>query len=464
MYDEFPENNGQEIAEGLLKAQKDGEQGYYDSEQFEFAADWLQEQGRFEDSTKICEWGLRLHPTAAMLRVWRARASSFFGQFEFALEDLQAAEHLLPQDAEIQEAKGWVFARVGKLKEAQTALEKALDLNPEAEEARLQLARLHYETGHTEKALKYLRELLKINAENREAIREMLSQTDESKDFETLEVLIRQCIDETPFDAELWYLLAHAYVQLRQSDKAREALEYGLAADENFAPAYTLLGYLYMEADEYKKAQEALETAYKLEIITPELLCALGNCLQMQSETRQSLRYFQKAAKEFPTHAPAFYGVGEALLMLNQPIQAVYFLKKATKFSPDNALYWLRMGEAERNAGNPQAAITAFERSLALEPESPETYAEYAYLFFEEGQYEEGYDILAEGLHECPDEATLYFQAAAYLLLAGRVKAALVHLENALALEPDSYKQLFTFFDDVDTQKALFKLIKEIQG
>lgn len=80
---------------------------------------------------------------------------------------------------------------------------------------------------------------------------------------------------------------------------------------------------------------------------------------------------------------------------------------------------------------------------------------------FDQGQFDKAYEIIQDGLNELPDNATLYYRAAAYLFHGGDYKEALLNLEIALTLDYSAHEQLYVFFPELEKQKALFKLIEQ---
>jgi hypothetical protein len=55
----------------------------------------------------------------------------------------------------------------------------------------------------------------------------------------------------------------------------------------------------------------------------------------------------------------------------------------------------------------------------------------------------------------------LYYRMCAYLLSAGKYKQAYNYLENALILDFDKHYLLFDYFPELESQKALARLIDQ---
>ena len=138
-----------------------------------------------------------------------------------------------------------------------------------------------------------------------------------------------------------------------------------------------------------------------------------------------------------------------------------YFFRKAIQLNPDVAGYWLGLAHAEAQVGNMVSAMEAYEHAANLDSASPEVWVEWSLLHYEQGDYEKAVDLINEGIDELPEEAELYYYATAYLINAGKYKEAFQYLENALLLGYDQHPMLFEFFPELETQKALYKIIDQ---
>lgn len=87
-------------------------------------------------------------------------------RYQEALELIERARAAEPDNAAIIDSYGWVLYRVGRVKEAETELRRALTMQKDAEIAS-HLAELLWETGRKDEARKYFEQGRKIDADNR---------------------------------------------------------------------------------------------------------------------------------------------------------------------------------------------------------------------------------------------------------------------------------------------------------
>ncbi|MGO1071382.1 tetratricopeptide repeat protein [Lysobacter sp. CA199] len=91
-------------------------------------------------------------------------------RYQEALELIERARAAEPDNSAIIDSYGWVLYRLGRTKEAETELRRALTMQKDAEIA-AHLAELLWETGRKDEARKYFEQARKIDADNRSLVR-----------------------------------------------------------------------------------------------------------------------------------------------------------------------------------------------------------------------------------------------------------------------------------------------------
>jgi tetratricopeptide (TPR) repeat protein len=105
--------------------------------------------------------------------------------------------------------------------------------------------------------------------------------------------------------------------------------------------------------------------------------------------------------------------------------------------------------------------VEAYEKASTLAPENKDIWLNWSIILYEQGNYEGAIDLLLNALELQPDEAELQYRLCAYSLAAGKYKQAYNYLENALILDFDKHKLLFDFFPELESQRALARLIDQ---
>ncbi len=249
--------------------------------------------------------------------------------------------------------------------------------------------------------------------------------------------------------------------KLERFEEAIEAYEFALAIDENFASARFNMGNSLINMEKYVEALEEFKKTIEIEGPSPEVYCCIGAAYEGLGYFDLGLKYFQKSTKLDPLYDEAIFGAGNCLEKQEKWYQALHFFNKAIKLNNDNADYWKAAAHAEYKIGNIISSISAYEEASHLDPGDKETWLNWSFIYFEQGEHSKAVEVLEQGMEEVPNEADFLYRLAAYLIESGKFKEAFIHLEHALTLNFEGHTVLFDFFPKVETQKALYKIIDQ---
>ena len=145
-------------------------------EAFPKDADLLYEYGLMLESDGDHEAALGIMEKIIELKPDHAAALNFVGyswadtkvNLDQALDYIQRAIELKPENGYIHDSLGWVYYRLGKLDQAIKALEKAVKLSPEDAAILEHLGDVYLESGRVREALQSYRKAVKLSRENAE--------------------------------------------------------------------------------------------------------------------------------------------------------------------------------------------------------------------------------------------------------------------------------------------------------
>ena len=144
-------------------------------------------------------------------------------------------------------------------------------------------------------------------------------------------------------------------------------------------------------------------------------------------------------------------------------MESMHYIKKAIDLNAEHELFWLALAQAEWKTGNIVSALEAFEQSCELDPENADVWLDWSFIYYDQGDYDKAIHLIMDGIEELPMEAELWYRAVVYAMGCGRYKDALNYLENALLLDFEKHVVLFDFFNEIETQKTLYKLIEQFR-
>jgi tetratricopeptide (TPR) repeat protein len=417
--------------------------------------------GKHEEANNACEIAIEQYPFSPDLLTDYAVVLIQNENFEEALEVIERAELLSPNNCELVVYKAMVMDNQGESKEAIKYLEEHL---PNATFPGMiwhQIAFIYRDLEEFDKAYDCIIQGLEFENDKPEAIWTLLICADHLDKLVHAAQQLEVFIDAEPLNKHLWIGLGTAYHKLSLFEKAIDAYENSLAVDQGFGEAWLQRGHSLMNLSKYQEAFESYELAVKELPSDAELYIFLGAAQEHQSNYVKAISFYKEALKMDNKLADAWYGIGMCMLSQEKYFDSLVFFNNALKQDIDHELYWLGLAEAEFKTGNVLSALEAYEKASEIDPENVDMWLDWSYIYYDQGDYDRALDLIHSGIDEMPDEAELWYRAAAYCMGAGRYKEAIGFLENGLILDFDKHETLFEFFTELETQKALYKLIDQ---
>jgi type IV pilus assembly protein PilF len=133
--------------------------------------------------------------------------------------------------------------------------------------------------------------------------------------------------------------LAVGYYEQRQSAVALDEIKQAIAADPNFAEAYSMRALIYMDMGENQLAEENFLQAIKLAPNTPDFSNNYGWFLCQTGREKQSIDYFETALKNraYQSPAKALNNAGTCSLKIKDKGAAERYLSQAFQYDPGNS-------------------------------------------------------------------------------------------------------------------------------
>ena len=283
------------------------------------------------------------------------------------------------------------YMSVGKVKQAQVALERAVEINPMLSESRTNLGNVYLKEGKINEAIDQYQTALEIN----------------------------------PNDAKTYNNLGNAYVKAGRLDEAIREYDQSLKLDPNFLDVYKNLSIAYCEKKMFEKAEAVLKEATELKPDDSGFYSQLGNVYGEMGQCEKAIVQYNRALSLTPNLAEAYYGMGACynkLGMVDDEIWAyrralnitpdmlaavanlgnAYFAKKdydaaieqykkAIRIKPDDAAIHYNLGAAYSNKGDYEAAVKEHLRAIELEPKMSDAHNGLIFAYYKLGEYEEAW-------------------------------------------------------------------------
>lgn len=243
------------------------------------------------------------------------------------------------------------------------------------------------------------------------------------------------------------YLLGVSQYALGRVDGAVREFQRVLAKAPDHVPSLTHLGIALTRLGRNRDAIAPLQRAVALDPRPAVLHYALASSMLSCGDLVQAAAGYRATLSRDPSFGDAANGLGVALKRQGQIADAINSFRLAIRLKPASAEAHSNLGSALFDAGDAAAAIESFKDSLAIRPRDEATLHELAAASIGVAR-----DLLARGdpggatatLERALVQPGLPEQFNARLLLAeayeqiGRAAEAIVALESAVTLQPDS--------------------------
>ncbi len=152
--------------------------------------------------------------------------------------------------------------------------------------------------------------------------------------------------------------LGSAYFERGNMGVALEELRIAIAADPNFAQAYSVLGLVHMDLRENEVAQRHFERALALSPNDPDINNNYAWFLCQTGREQQSIAYFLAALKNplYKTPARSYVNAGMCSLKKDDGRDAIGYFERALRIEPDNPPALLNLASLQYKRGQLEVA------------------------------------------------------------------------------------------------------------
>jgi tetratricopeptide (TPR) repeat protein len=322
--------------------------------------------------------------------------------YDGAIATIQGYLRLNDKDVDNLVALGEVYARKGDDAQARAAFQKIIDLEPKNPRGYYQLARLELKAKKTDEALKDADKALQVQpdflpalqlvvgiyqTQNQPekalaAVRQTLARSAKNPQLHQMlgELLLVQkqpqaavapleeALNLNPRQMSALQLLALAYQQMADSEKALQQLEAKVAAPKS-APIFSLvLAAVYERQQKFDKAIDLYNSLLARNLFTSLARNNLAYLLAEHQPTAANLARAQKLSSETleenPEEASFLDTMGWVLCKQEKYAQAKTYLEKAVARAPDQPALLYHLAWCEAKLGETAAARAALQKAL----------------------------------------------------------------------------------------------------
>lgn len=241
--------------------------------------------------------------------------------------------------------------------------------------------------------------------------------------------------ESDPNSIEVKVALARGLVAADQIDRALPLYQDVDVALE--APAADLLAVAVglIKAKDYAQANAFLDKALERDPELSDVHYRRGYIELVNKNYEAAYAHFQRKLEMDPNHVATHMNVGTVLQFMNKPAEALKSYRKATQVAPNSVAAWVQLAQA-LSADSLSASQAAFQKALALDPQSPAAKRGLGYTFLVQEKYPQAIGLLEAATQADPNDVQGWVWLGQAQLNAGKHAEARTAFQRALKLDP----------------------------
>jgi tetratricopeptide (TPR) repeat protein len=244
---------------------------------------------------------LKLQPDAVQALIWRGSVQRLVSRYLEAADDYRRALELEPENQEARQGLAELLIYSHRPEEALQHFDYLHERRPDNAAITLGLARCQIELGKLQEGKQLLDQLLESQPENVQALAESGKLALDMQQFEEAEGRLRKALRLSPNERETLYSL---YRCLIQQKKVAEAQQFN------------------QELDRVEKDIGHLKEVARQIMVDPHnagLRCEAGNIMIANGQDREGLRWLASALQEDPNHVATHQSLAKYYQQVGNP-------------------------------------------------------------------------------------------------------------------------------------------------
>jgi tetratricopeptide (TPR) repeat protein len=436
--------------------------GFFDGDEFEQIIEHYLDLGKMPLARKAIAMSIAQHPESVNLRLFNAEMFIFDDKYDLAHELLNELHNVEPDNAEIFVQKANIYSKTEQHDKAIQLLELAVDLTDDPADIYNLIGMEYLFREDYGKAKSNFKKCLELDQADYSALYNVMYCFDFLNEQNDAIAFLRDYLETNPYSEVAWHQLGKQYYDIKKYDKALEAFEFAIIADDSFIGAYLEKGKVLEKLNRYAEAIAQYELTLSLDDPTSFAYLRMGKSYLKLKNQDKAILYFSKAVDEDPLLDKGWLAIVNFYCSRTEFRKALMYMEKAIEIDSENAMYWNKYASINCSLGFYEEAEYGYKLALELGNYELKTWIERSDILLKLGELEAVVSHLQNGLEFHPKNENLELRLGGALVALGKSYEGLYYLKNVFALGKDQVSKFNELYPRLSDNSSVTSLIKSL--
>ncbi|MXS85729.1 PEP-CTERM system TPR-repeat protein PrsT [Nitrosomonas sp. HPC101] len=355
-------------------------------------------------------------------------------QAKQAITTLTPALQSVQQDPQLFALAGEAYMRARNFTKATEYFEKAGELSPDNAALYTAMAMSKMGQGENKSAIADLEHATQLDDKSGRAGVMLVLTHLQLREFDKALEAIKLQLAEQSDNPLLYNLEGGVYLGKKDLVKARASFNKALSIQPDYFPAISNLARIDLQEKHPETAQQRFEEVLKQDKKNVQAMSALAGIALSKGNKEEATQWLEKASRENPGELQPALQLGAHYLAMNDPKKSLNLAKKLQGAHPNNLSVVELLARSYLADGDKEAALENFEKLAARLPDSAPAQLQLAQVYVSMQNSKDAANSLKKALAIKPDFWEAKLMQAQLAVTANRV-------EDALNIARDIQKQ-----------------------
>ncbi len=350
-----------------------------------------------------------------------------------ALKQIKYCEKISEYDFDVKLTKAKALSMIGKVENVVgllNELKSFASIDNRVDICLIKAYNCEYSEDY-EGMFELLKEALKLEPSNKEALDRMMSATLLTKKyFESID-FYKKLIDENPYNHIAWYNMGQIHSVLSEYEKAIDSIEYSFIIDSNFEDGYLQYSELCNQMGLFRNAAKVYEEYLEKFEADSEVYVNLASSYINLGVLKKAKKNIYKSIENDPYNDEAYFLLGEIFRKQEKWQNALNAYHKAAELDDYREEYLAALAETYFKLKDYRKTEYYFDQLISMDTPEEIYYVKYISFLIGVEKYTKAFEIAKKSEDLVYSPQIEYLISVIYFKMNNR-KKGLYHLDSAL--------------------------------